>query len=222
MGKRIGINVDQRLPTRQPKYTDGTLVPDYFVTYGTDRSKNGAWWVPLMEKAFSKFNQNYDRIQGGSGFESLRTLLNKPTYRLVHPDWRDEAQSNDFWKTLHSLHSRDYPSTIGCCREQPPDNWAINHAYTLLGTHEVTDSSGKTIRLLKIRNPWSREGYDGPWSDKSSLWTDSLKQQVGGVTESNDGIFFMEFEYALRYGDVSTVAVDLDFAQTQTWSIHQT
>lgn len=62
MGKRIGMNVDERLPTRQMKYTDGTLVPDYFVPYGTQRSDNGAWWVPLMEKAFSKHMQNYDRI----------------------------------------------------------------------------------------------------------------------------------------------------------------
>lgn len=42
------------------------------------------------------------------------------------------------------------------------------------------------------------------------------------MTVDNDGIFFMEFEYMVRYGDVSTVAVDLDFAQTQTWEISQT
>jgi len=76
--------------------------------------------------------------------------------------------------------------------------------------------------LAKIRNPWSREGWDGPWSDKSSLWTDDLKAQVGGVEDNNDGIFFMDFDYMVRYGDVTTVAVDLDFAQTQTWSISQT
>lgn len=32
----------------------------------------------------------------------------------------------------------------------------------------------------------------------------------------------MDFDYMVRYGDVTTVAVDLDFAQTQTWSISQT
>jgi hypothetical protein len=69
-----------------------------------------------MEKAFSKFNQNYDRIQGGTGMESLRTLLNKPTYRLMHPDPDSETEKDDFWKLLHSLHAKDYPATLGCCR----------------------------------------------------------------------------------------------------------
>jgi hypothetical protein len=155
MGKRIGMNIDERLPTRQMKYTDGTFVPDYFVPYGTTRSDNGAWWVPLIEKAFSKHMQNYDRIQGGSGMESLRILLNKPTFRLVHPDRSDTTKVDEMWKVIHHLHTQDYPATLGCCREQPPDNWATGHAYTLLGTHEVTDANGKSIKLCKVRNPWS-------------------------------------------------------------------
>lgn len=104
MGKRIGINIDERLPTRQMKYSDGSFVPNYFVTYATDRSSNNAWWVPLIEKAFAKFNQNYDRIQGGTGFEALRTLLNKPTFRMTHPDYTDQSKMDAFWKVLHDLH----------------------------------------------------------------------------------------------------------------------
>jgi hypothetical protein len=149
-------------------------------------------------------------------------LLNKPTYRFVHPNPSDTTKADEMWKIIHHLHSKDYPATLGCCREQPPDRWTTGHAYTLLGTHEVTNASGKSIKLCKVRNPWSSELWDGPWSDKSDLWTDDLKNQVGGHEDANDGVFFMEWEYVMRYGDVTTIAVDLDFANTQTWSVRQT
>jgi len=38
-----------------------------------------------------------------------------------------------------------------------------------------------------MRNPWGREKYTGPFSDKSNLWTAAWKAQVGFV-EANDGI----------------------------------
>lgn len=57
------------------------------------------------------------------------------------------------------------------------------------------------IKLIKLRNPWGSEDYFGPWSDKSTLWTDDLKRQVGGVkVNDKDGIFFLEFNYMFRYG----------------------
>jgi len=35
--------------------------------------------MPIMEKAFAKMNLNYDRIQGGLGFEGLRHLTGMPS-----------------------------------------------------------------------------------------------------------------------------------------------
>jgi len=42
-------------------------------------SLNGAWWMPLLEKAYAKLDQNYQRIVGGFGIEGLRTLTGAPT-----------------------------------------------------------------------------------------------------------------------------------------------
>ena len=66
----IGINIDNKLPMF---YYKSKKLP-----VGAKRSEKNGWWVALFEKAFAKFNQNYDRIQGGSPFESLRTLTGKP------------------------------------------------------------------------------------------------------------------------------------------------
>lgn len=58
------VNIDDRLPVKE--WGSG------FRPWATGHSKNYAWWMPLLEKAFAKLNQNYDRIIGGNGAEGLR------------------------------------------------------------------------------------------------------------------------------------------------------
>jgi len=65
------------------------------------------------------------------------------------------------------------------------------HAYTLLGVQELKASNGNILhRLIKMRNPWGKERYDGPWSDDDSRWTDDFKKQAKLVS-ANDGVFYM-------------------------------
>ena len=51
--------------------------------------------------------------------------------------------------------------------------------------------------MLKLRNPWGAGEWTGDWSDKSQLWTPALKRTVG-LTDADDGIFFIEFEDYLQ------------------------
>jgi len=41
---------------------------------------------------------------------------------------------------------------------------------------ELKDENGKVWKLLKMRNPWARETYEGPWHDLDKRWTPSLKK----------------------------------------------
>jgi len=68
----------------------------------------------------------------------------------------------------------------------------IWHAYSILDVVEIKDGDSVKEKLVKIRNPWGREGYNGPWSDGSNLWTDEYEKQVG-LTKANDGAYFMPF-----------------------------
>ena len=70
---------------------------------------------------------------------------------------------------------------------------ANSHAYTVLGTQELTTEDGTTQRLVKMRNPWGNETYHGPWSDGNQVWTDDLRDEAGHEIK-NDGIFFMPVE----------------------------
>ena len=60
------------------------------------------------------------------------------------------------------------------------------HAYSMLGAVKLSNG----VQLVKVRNPWGREKYSGPYSDDSSDWTDALKAEAGMV-KADDGIFFI-------------------------------
>lgn len=64
------------------------------------------------------------------------------------------------------------------------------HAYTILGTQELKVDGKVKHQLIKMRNPWGKERYDGPWSDNDKNWTDDFKKQAH-LKVANDGIFFL-------------------------------
>jgi hypothetical protein len=71
-------------------------------------------------------------------------------------------------------------------------NLPESHAYTIMGTYQLKDTSGNVVyNLYRVRNPWGQDIYDGPWCDTSSLWTTAYKAQVPYVDNTNDGAFFI-------------------------------
>ena len=76
-----------------------------------------------------------------------------------------------------------------------------SHAYSLLAAYEVNSKRGK-VRLLKLRNPWGKTEWSGPWSDGSAEWDDDLKKQLN-VQHKDDGIFFIEYkDFLAHFSDV--------------------
>ena len=61
-----------------------------------------------------------------------------------------------------------------------------------MSTHLI-EYKGKHVKLLKLRNPWGCEEWNGAWSKKSNLWTDYYRDEIG-LTNTNDGIFCMTLE----------------------------
>lgn len=200
------MNIDDRLPVKY-KYTNSK---DYFTPWAADRSLHGAWWMPLLEKAYAKFNGNYDRIAWGSGFESLRQLTNKPIFMYNHDKYFHKT--DEIFHILKQLASEDHPMVVSCCHtpkksDPGPNGLVNNHAYTLL---DVVNVEG--TKLAKLRNPWSAEGYHGPWSDKDKRWTPEVLAKFGHKL-ANDGIFFMPFHLFVNkpYFRSTTVSLYRDF-----------
>ena len=59
----------------------------------------------------------------------------------------------------------------------------MGHAYTVLEAKELTQGPKKGTKLIKVRNPWGKEKYNGPWSDKSDLWDDLSIEEVDLVDD---------------------------------------
>ena len=75
----------------------------------------------------------------------------------------------------------------------------------MISVHELSTGD----RLLKIRNPWGEELYNGKWSDSDYNWTDDLRAEVK-AKQKNDGIFFMQLEDFLYYFEGTTVNFNIE------------
>jgi hypothetical protein len=109
-------------------------------------------------------------------------------------------KNNDILQCGTAGNNHDLENSVGL---------AQGHAYTVLSAHKVNDGS-KDIKLLKMRNPWGSEDYKGDWSDKSSLWTDDLRSQVGGAPIKNDGEFFITVADYRKHVKYTTVNYNED------------
>ena len=50
------------------------------------------------------------------------------------------------------------------------------HAYGLIAAKTVTDKSGNTVNIVKLRNPWGQFEWKGAWGDDSEDWTPEIKK----------------------------------------------
>lgn len=151
--------------------------------------------MPLLEKAYAKLDQNYDRIIGGFGIEGLRTLTGMPTVWMKH-DLSKKGTVEPFHRFFAKHH---YPMTAACCRGGGADGLISGHAYTLLDVVDLVDGRGRVKHTLaKMRNPWGSESYHGQWSDNDASWTREWRKQVG-LVKANDGVFYMPYDNFLNY-----------------------
>lgn len=144
-------------------------------------SENGAWWMPILEKAYAKSQVNYMNLNGGFTNVALRALTGMPTIRYR------QGQQND-WSIIQEADAKGYIMTSGCM--QSYFGLIPGHAYTLVGAKQLSNG----VKLVRMRNPWGIEKYVGPYSDDSSEWTAALKSEVDYV-DKDDGFFYMLFDH---------------------------
>lgn len=63
--------------------------------------------------------------------------------------------------------NKNYPMVAGTSGKEI-NNLVSGHAYTVLGTVELRNPDGSLrVKLVKMRNPWGKYEYTGPWAQKS-------------------------------------------------------
>lgn len=124
------------------------------------------------------------------------------TYETVTSLAADEATRDGF--DLFDLFFRIQTRALICTsnlddggNESVTKGLVHGHAYSLLSIQEVNvGEDGKTQKLVKIRNPWSKTEWDGAWGDGKPEWdevSDDEKARLG-YEDKDDGGFWMSFK----------------------------
>lgn len=89
--------------------------------------------MPLLEKAYAKFNLNYLQLNGGIEAEALRALTGKPTVVYETKDLSADALFN----LILDAERKNYIMTGGC--DISRYGLVANHAYSVISALVLID-----------------------------------------------------------------------------------
>ncbi|XP_066494215.1 calpain-12 [Tiliqua scincoides] len=190
-GQWVDVVVDDLLPT-----VDGEL----FFVHSAERDE---FWMPLLEKAYAKLNGSYEAMSGGYMNEAFVDFTGGIGEALPL-----KAPNRGLFKSIQAALSRH--SLMGAFiqvsshqdRElQTAEGLVKGHAYSITGIHKL-ELEGKKVRLLRLRNPWGFQEWNGRWSDNSPLWSNlDPVLQTKLCANREDGEFWMQLVDFIHYFD---------------------
>lgn len=173
--------------------------------------------MPIIEKGMAKLYGCYESLVSGQTTEGLSALTGYPcrSIKLQNQIQPEDSQScvgdeetllgpDYIWTMLMSFQSAGFlmGAACGCVavdemadeKEYMSKGLLMRHAYSIIN---VTVVNGD-IRLLRLRNPWGTQVWNGDWSDNSPLWTPELAAELK-PNASSEGIFWISFSDFQRY-----------------------
>jgi calpain-15 len=124
------------------------------------QSSGNAMWAPILEKAWAKIKGNYAQADAGFVVSGLRALTGAPTFTYSISDVGSSSgySISETFDLIAAGESVDYimgASTAGSSDSVFNDcGIAAGHAYSIITSFEMTDSSSTVHKMLLLRNPW--------------------------------------------------------------------
>lgn len=193
-GKWKEVVVDDRLPIT----AEGEL------RFVHNRTQENEYWGPLVEKAYAKLNGCYGAIAAGFIRDALVDYTGgiSESYNLR----REDKLPDNLFEIVQQSHEKGSLmgaaiwNDTGSTREEEMWNGLYKgHAYSITGVLEKR-IQGWAMKLIRLRNPWGKSEWKGPWSDGSDEWkavSDEVKREIQLVIE-DDGEFWMTFEDMIK------------------------
>ena len=184
-GEKKIIFIDDNVVLMNSKYSDEF----YFA-----KPNGEELWVMLIEKAYAKYEGGYSNILGGLMYPELEWLTGVKSGEI-------RADDPQCWKEIHIACQAGHVVVAGSLKGSGNHNKksekgiSNSHDYSVLDAEEYSENN-KSLKLVKLRNPWGYCEWKGDYCDNSPLWTPELKAFFGynDAGDENDGEFFMPFE----------------------------
>ncbi|KAK1330239.1 hypothetical protein QTO34_010426 [Cnephaeus nilssonii] len=187
----VDVVVDDRLPVREGK-----------LMFVRSEQRN-EFWAPLLEKAYAKLHGSYEVMRGGHMNEAFVDFTGGVGEVLY---LRQDTTPGLFSVLRHALAKESLVGATALSHQgeyRTEDGLVKGHAYSVTGTHKMALGFTK-VRLLRLRNPWGRVEWTGPWSDSCPRW-DVLPAEWRDalLVKKEDGEFWMELQdFLLHFNTV--------------------
>uniref|UniRef100_A0A8B9MWG9 Calpain 10 n=1 Tax=Accipiter nisus TaxID=211598 RepID=A0A8B9MWG9_9AVES len=172
------------------------------------------FWLPLLEKAYAKVHGSYEQLWAGQVADALVDLTGGIAERwtLKGPERNMEKEKTGMvlekavFRRLMNLKEQCVISCSVLSSRQGASELGEFHAFIVIDMLSVSEVSGKEIFLLRIRNPWGRRCWRGPWCEGGQGWS-QLDPVVASelLSQIQEGEFWVDEEEFFREFDEVTM-----------------
>ncbi|XP_068600210.1 calpain-5-like [Brachionichthys hirsutus] len=224
-GEWVDVVVDDRLPT-----ISGELI----YCHSTD---NNEFWSALLEKAYAKLFGCYESMEGGNTGDAVVDFSGAVAETVNVEEggyFQDQEKQDHLFEDLLKVYDRG--GIISCSikaerheiEARMGNGLVKGHAYSVTAVKKVRLGHGlrayfknETIPLIRMRNPWGKTEWNGPWSDSSDEWSKvgDVERDKLGITVKDDGEFWMSFtDWCKFFSEVDVCRL----INTSSISLHKT
>lgn len=166
-GRWVEVVVDDFLPTRNLRLIF------------TASSSWRELWSALLEKAYAKLHGSYSILSGGLVSEAMEDFTGGIAVTMEMAN----TKPRELWYMVKQALNKQ--TMISCSitadssgemETERPLGLLAGHAYSIVDAEKVRLGNAN-VKLFRLRNPWGRKEYSGPWSDRSTVWNEVSQEE---------------------------------------------
>nr|XP_009680480.1 PREDICTED: calpain-10 isoform X3 [Struthio camelus australis] len=177
------------------------------------------FWLPLLEKAYAKLHGSYEQLWAGQVADAVVDLTGGIAERwtLKDPGRNMEKERTGMvlekmvFRRLMNLKEQCVISCSVLNSRQGASELGEFHAFIVIDMLNLPKVSGKEIFLLRIRNPWGRRCWKGPWCEGGQGWSQLDPVAASEMlSQIQEGEFWVDEEEFFREFDEITVSFPIN------------